>query len=119
MEALKPCPFCGADAKPRKYSEYAKRIAKANKMPLVPMVQCTGCGAMVSFDPEHDHWPTYAQQAANEYWNQRTERTCKPVRTKDSAIACSLCGGGGLTIPRKGQGALRNYCPNCGAKVVE
>lgn len=57
-----------------------------------------------------------AQAIADEL-NARAERTCKAIRDKSNTIVCSKCGGGGLTIPNKRQGALRNYCPNCGARV--
>ena len=64
-------------------------------------------------------WITeYDWQAIADELNARAERTCKAIRDKSNTIVCSKCGGGGLTIPNKGQDALRNYCPNCGRKVV-
>ena len=45
-------------------------------------------------------------------------KTCKAIRDeKTQTIVCSECGGGGLTIPNKGQRCLRNFCPNCGALI--
>lgn len=44
--------------------------------------------------------------------------TCKAVYSPNG-VYCSVCHGGGLTIPRRGVNALRNYCPNCGRKVVD
>ena len=43
--------------------------------------------------------------------------TCKAVYSPNG-VYCSVCHGGGLTIPRRGVNALRNFCPNCGRKVV-
>ena len=42
--------------------------------------------------------------------------TCKAVYSPNG-VYCSVCHGGGLTIPRRGVNALRNYCPNCGRKI--
>ena len=36
---------------------------------------------------------------------------------KPEGVVCSECGGGGLTVPRLGVKALRNFCPNCGQAV--
>ena len=44
--------------------------------------------------------------------------TCKAVYSPNG-VYCSACHGGGLTIPRRGVNALRNFCPNCGREVVE
>lgn len=44
--------------------------------------------------------------------------TCEAIRDEHTmTIVCSECGGGGLTIPNKGQKALRNFCPNCGRRI--
>ena len=44
--------------------------------------------------------------------------TCKAVYSPNG-VYCSVCHGGGLTIPRRGVNTLRNFCPNCGRKVVD
>jgi len=43
--------------------------------------------------------------------------TCRAVYSPNG-VYCSVCHGSGLTIPRRGVNALRNYCPNCGRRVV-
>lgn len=42
--------------------------------------------------------------------------TCKAAYSPNG-VYCSVCHGGGLTIPRHGVNALRNFCPNCGRKI--
>lgn len=41
---------------------------------------------------------------------------CKAVY-RPEGVVCSECGGGGLTVPRLGVKAFRNFCPNCGRRV--
>lgn len=73
---LKPCPFCGGEA---------RIIAK----PYEPKV-CVGCDDDTCLGFSGLGWPYDSEKEATEAWNRRAERS------------------GGL-----------NYCPNCGAKVVE
>lgn len=109
---LKPCPFCGQKVAWREYSLFAKRIAIEKGLPLVPMIRCESCGAMVSFDPIEDPEPNYKKEAAATLWNMRSERTCKNLRSY-SLFVCSECNCQ-VTQWR----SAPNYCPNCGAKVV-
>lgn len=109
--SLKPCPFCGGEAVATYDSEYNPKG--------VYWVSCGRCGAMPRgvFNTEVE---------AIEAWNTRAERTCKPKRvpvsfdrelwpgvTEMHRLVCSECGCADL-----GMSGV-NYCPNCGAKVVE
>lgn len=49
-------------------------------------------------------------------WNRRAERTCRnlnPPSCRD--FECSECGESSEFTP----GFMPNYCPNCGARVIE
>lgn len=120
-DELKPCPFCGEKVAWREYSLFAKRIAIDKGLPLVPMIRCESCGAMVSFDPIEDPEPNYKKEAAGTLWNTRAERTCKMITNGDAdfaaTLACSVCGNVESVYAISADEF--NYCPNCGAKVVE
>lgn len=117
MGALNPCPFCGSEARLKEYKPTVSGVAI-----------CTECGARSPIC-RGDHtggWKAHAIEA----WNRRAERTCRneyhgigrtglPI---DGPFLCSACGyradvceidagGGMLTVP--------DFCPNCGAKVVD
>ena len=122
---LKPCPFCGEKVAWRKYSLFAKRIAIEKGLPLVPMIRCESCGAMVSFDPIEDPEPNYKKEAAGTLWNMRSERTCHMELRKHGAVYDVFY----FDCCCKEYAEYRNnppdsrisgdVCPYCGAKVVE
>lgn len=114
---LKPCPFCGEKVAWREYSLFAKRIAIEKGLPLVPMIRCESCGAMVSFDPIEDPEPNYNKEAAGTLWNMRCERTCK-LQDDDSEPASLVCSSCRATCAITWIAGEWNYCPNCGAEVV-
>lgn len=107
---LRECPFCGGEAK----------ITQANHEAWVSCENYHYTRHQVS---------VHAKGAAEaiEAWNTRAERTChvtRETRTLHSVFhgdaevvdeRCSECGG----YIEVGCGVIRNYCPNCGAKVVE
>lgn len=105
-EELKPCPFCGGDA---------RIIAK----PYEPKV-CFGCdddtclgfsGLGCLYDSEKE---------ATEAWNHRAERTCRMEYNErwshdeyypTECYNCSECGH--MTYD-----GVPTFCPNCGAKAI-
>lgn len=117
-DELKPCPFCGEKVAWREYSLFAKRIAIEKGLPLVPMIRCESCGAMVSFDPIEDPEPNYKKEAAGTLWNNRCERTCNAEQIPYTpgcyeGYRCSVCHCIEFESDKP------NYCPNCGAKVID
>ena len=116
-EKLKPCPFCGGEAKINRivntFYQYARYFSS-----------CTRCSA------ESKVFET--EQEAIEAWNTRAERTCHPFVSPDGAgwyaIGCDNCGHGFvdnnpdkaylLKISKRSD-IMPRYCPNCGAKVIQ
>lgn len=98
MTELKPCPFCGGEA--------SKRLFYKGKY----RVHCNACDAYSG-----DVYATEAE--AIKAWNTRAERTCQMVQIaptiSEGIMQCSECGVY-LNEP-----ADVNYCPSCGAKVVD
>lgn len=76
--------------------------------------ECDECGVRgLVFDERSD---------AVEYWNTRAERTCTQIDVTDTRkpytthmTECSECGG----VLALDEYRAPNYCPNCGAKVVD
>lgn len=100
MEKLKPCPFCGGE--PGVFqSVYGLNVACFNNCQVQPQT------------PEY-----LTEEAAIQAWNTRAERTCKWV-SDVNGIWHGDCGID-WEFP---VGSIRdngvNYCPNCGAKIVE
>ena len=104
MSDLKPCPFCGGEARLSTWT------------PTAVSISCIMCGA---------HFNTYTEAEAIAAWNSRAqtvERTCRNVDKRYSIMfKCSECGhwecqdfDGEKILPQKW-----NYCPNCGAGVVD
>ena len=111
MSELKPCPFCGGEA-----SIY-------EEIPGGYIVQCHDCcGQIGIMTREHAIAAWNARAGAHCAYAQPTdltvgcallaERTCEMER-EEGGWSCSECGV--LVLhPR-----LPNYCPDCGARVVE
>jgi Lar family restriction alleviation protein len=97
---LKPCPFCGGEARTWKYSH-----------PTLGEYWRVACNSDLSDCCISGRADTEAEAIAA--WNTRHERTCKP--TTKYKVTCSECGSALFTF----NGKLCNYCPNCGRRVVE
>ena len=106
MSGLLPCPFCGGEDLE---IEHAPTYMKTH--PDVSWVLCPDCGARGS-----EEWTKDIAIAA---WNTRAERTCQrklfgwqPGKmSQEVHYVCSEC--------EEPLNRRTNYCPNCGAKVVE
>lgn len=125
-DELKPCPFCGGEAK----AFYCEESGTLD-------VQCQQCGAIPFIGSRTSERKTMADVIAA--WNARAERTCRFSLEEDREMlaekaacgpgefvtqdmpdllwTCSACGeqykNGLDALP----GWLR-HCPNCGAKVA-
>ena len=96
-ETLKPCPFCGGEA------EELEPPRKGYWMGFW-RIRCTGCHALM-----HGSHRGMNRDA----WNSRAGRTCSIVR--DEEVGCWRCSECGWELaPDEEQ-----FCPMCGAKVVE
>ena len=108
MSELKPCPFCGGKAE----------ILTAESMHggYLFGIMCNDCRS------RGDVYETEAEAIAA--WNTRAERTCRMTDRGE----CSECGAyivRAWTEVHDFNGDMKridlrshNYCPNCGAKVV-
>lgn len=104
MTGIKSCPFCGSKA---------EIIEQPPTGPLNTLyrVQCSGLGhTPYNHEAMTNYFPT--KQEAIEAWNQRYEPTCHASDMYENIFECSICGA----IDIDGN---PNYCPNCGAKVIE
>ena len=96
MSELLKCPFCGGEAKP--YNLGKKHL-----------IECDDC-------KEYGHGAyvvARTEAEAIEAWNTRAERTCKHERMFN--LVKRECDGKRYSWREMD---MPNYCPNCGAKVV-
>ena len=106
MSELLPCPFCGGEAEIRGDGAL--------------FVQCSECGTRYG-----DRYHTTEAEAIAA-WNTRAERTCRNISPKlgNNEFTCEECcarvyGAKGQWFDANWNYHDFNYCPNCGAKVVE
>ena len=119
---LKPCPFCGGDAKLR--HDYSSESGGWY------VIDCLNHGCMRS---ERSAWEGQqvstgwrkTESEAIEAWNTRAERTCRNLSDDDNWFCCSKCGAEtrGFMVDDFAMaveiGKAASRCPNCGAKVVD
>lgn len=109
---LKPCPFCGGEANlVEDPHNWVWSIGCSND-------KCLGFSGL--------SWTYTSEREAAEAWNTRAERTCRAITHDnlnesegmgDAWEVCSECGA--LLAVITDNQTTPNYCPNCGAKVVE
>lgn len=102
-EELKPCPFCGGDAK-----EFTGEDAAPHRW----TVECDSCGAHVGSDTRYK---------ARAKWNLRAERTCN---VESSHVEQEMGGYSYLEVELScghtftwDDGTPPDYCPYCGTRV--
>lgn len=97
--SLLPCPFCGG--------EVELCVHEATGVSWVRCIECEASSGASS------------AAGATKAWNDRAERTCQIERRNSPwggyTEHCGACGADLGCDTRNRQ----NYCPNCGAKVVE
>lgn len=110
---LKPCPLCGG---PASVYEYTAGVFWTTPTVEATRIGCDRCGLEIRGD------------GAARAWNTRAERTCHDANTRFDAWTCSECKCTQLlmfndfyepTLSVDGVASVPNYCPNCGAKMVE
>ena len=106
MSELLFCPFCGRQTY-RKHDGGVWLTTTNHKRGCI----MRDALAFVAFDTEAE---------AIAAWNARAERTCrmKPVYASN-ALECSECSSYVATWDAECDVCSINYCPNCGARVVE
>lgn len=105
---LKPCPFCGGQA------TFVTSLHITGEYSAIAM--CERCKAKTDSMRAHDEEDAEVMAAA--CWNTRAEITCDNFGGEEGTngegydFACSSCGWCG-DVPDP------NFCPNCGARVME
>ena len=110
MSDMKPCPCCGSQ-------NIATRNWWNSLYETRYFAECYDCGCLVGFMADPSGWvgAAYDTEAeAIEAWNTRHERTCKCESYFNGYNLTHVCTGCGYLSEHQW-----NYCPNCGAKVVE
>ena len=128
MSELEPCPFCGGEAELKRYQSGDWQVI---------CYHTDGC-IMLESDLDNCYWENV--QTLARQWNTRhqcgladedynilldelgvSERTCEIEHVKGGARydvwRCSACGYEYAESVSE-TSVVRNYCPNCGAKVV-
>lgn len=123
MSELLPCPFCGQvptiyGAKVKEYASGKWASKSHDKYWIHPrcILGCIFGTAHVNAYGATGGIEFVSEEAAIEFWNTRAERTCQLITTNTEAgygKYCSEC------ETRFHIEAVFNYCPNCGAKVIE
>lgn len=104
---LKPCPFCGGEAELRHIHVEFKNAPTFDQWFVDHECEVMKKRGVI-FSNE-------GAEKVIEAWNTRAERTCHDVgheRGYKRFFVCSVC-------ERKHGDGTPNYCPGCGAKVVE
>lgn len=124
MAEFKPCPFCGSEFTQVRYIGWKSPCAFDSGY----RGECCDCLAITAA------YSTEAEAIAA--WNTRAERTCRNVCEEwgktsfagaGTSFCCSECGAHYVdcecyyaALADADEEHIRtNYCPNCGAKVVD
>lgn len=128
-QKLLNCPFCGSEPKLKRHDDTFSVICEHHEWSKLNADGIRTAGDIAiyadmqgeyNFDThELEYSPEEIERCKNaaiEAWNTRAERTCRFLNDGRGILWCDAEGcdyemDDYLTIP--------NYCPNCGAKVVE
>ena len=113
MTELLPCPFCGGGS--RTYRTIVGRFVACCNNPFCASVGPFGteAEAVAAWNTRIDDYKQAAEYWQLMYEQTFAERTCR--NTSDSNyFRCSVC----RKKTYRGEETF-NYCPNCGAKVVD
>ena len=114
-ETLRPCPFCGGEAKMGKFT-YESDVYDEETLGYVDTVERTEYAVMCQDCECSSRMSANREMAANS-WNRRAERTCRIVRVQPGWWECDACGRSirwDLDEPPH-----VHYCPRCGARAVD
>ena len=95
MSDLKPCPFCGGEARLTYSTDNHRKPYVTCDTP-----RCPGCNTY--------QWHYNTESEAIEAWNHRAERTVKPKKGAYDLIRCDC----GMPVSSN-----YDYCPKCKAKL--
>ena len=122
MTDLKPCPFCGGEAElfKGKLGFWHVKCGGRPECGVLPLTNSasTEAEAIAAWntraDSEYEAVPATDENMAKYGWVR--ERTCRSIDPTDSRefFICSNCNFGAGRVE-----FIPNYCPNCGAKVVD
>ena len=139
MSELKPCPFCGGEIKTAVitfdekfyeppyeawYLEHADIIAAFEEHCPIPTTDTfydTEAEAIEAWNTRSDDYKQAAEYWQRMYEQTFAERTCENNAPAYLDFLCSECGFVHYHSEANdtGEGNEWNYCPNCGAKVVD
>lgn len=112
-EELKPCPFCGGEAK-----EFTGEDAAPHRW----TVECDSCGAHVGSDTRHKARAKWNRRAGTTCEQRRTRRVCyvesshvEWERGEYSYLEVELSCGHAFTWDDV---TPPDYCPYCGARII-
>lgn len=128
MTELKPCPFCpdGGDPKHLKivYHSCESNLVKCMKCEAATCGYTTEQEAIAAWNQRVE--PAYKAGCKDGYKMGKSEvRTCKNKSRTALRFVCSRCEEVATVYCEEDFGdvvnhsSIINYCPNCGAKVVE
>ena len=126
-ETLKPCPFCGdearlvvCDSEGNVHDESYEAEPYSGLSYAIVHGSDDCCGECPVSTSDLLPWLYETREEATAAWNRRAERTCHVDLTESNEPAnintweCSLCG----KSYEEAYGSYE-YCPHCGARIVE
>lgn len=129
MEELKPCPFCGAE--PMIHHDYS---SESGDWWIIDCLNddCPVCYTRAAWDGVNvtTGWRATEEEAVKAWNTRKSMETCRNLSEWHDAdeFICSKCGiilNGYAEVVYNDDGSTDvfefacEYCPNCGAKVVE